>query len=212
MPLQRSTVTSYTNTKNCFCVRTDEEVWFLLSQNEETMFTWMTAINAQVHGIYLKTYVVPEDKYWRDGFPRIREFYRMVDEAAAQWIRTYPELDAPRTGEGLFPGEVIEVVQRLTVSDVVYLRLADDRGWMFLRNPQTDSVMFVEVGGTIVEDKKTYGLPSTLVDPVPIFFGPGNDSQLTGDSWPNNRTGDHSHQQPGTLAAADRNLNASAMM
>lgn len=40
-----------------------------------------------------------------------RFFYRMVDDSLPQWIRTYPEEAAPRTGDGLFPGEVIEVTQ-----------------------------------------------------------------------------------------------------
>lgn len=35
----------------------------------------------------------------------------MVEDALPQWIRTYPEDAAPRTGDGLFPGEVIEVSQ-----------------------------------------------------------------------------------------------------
>lgn len=35
----------------------------------------------------------------------------MVDDSLPQWIRTYPEEAAPRTGDGLFPGEVIEVAQ-----------------------------------------------------------------------------------------------------
>jgi myosin V len=54
MELQAGTITSYTNTKNCFCVRTDDEVWFLLAKDEEFMTRWMTAINAQVHALYLK--------------------------------------------------------------------------------------------------------------------------------------------------------------
>lgn len=40
-----------------------------------------------------------------------RFFHRMVDDSLPQWIRTYPEEAAPRTGDGLFPGEVIEVTQ-----------------------------------------------------------------------------------------------------
>ncbi len=48
MLLQKNTITSYTNTQNCFCVRTGESVWFLLAKDEDTMTKWMTAINAQV--------------------------------------------------------------------------------------------------------------------------------------------------------------------
>lgn len=46
-------------------------------------------------------------------------FYRMVLGVLPQWIRTYPEDAAPRTGEGLFPGEVIEVDQVFIVVVVV---------------------------------------------------------------------------------------------
>eukprot|EP00953_Heterococcus_sp_UTEX-ZZ885_P023662 12993-Heterococcus_DN1.PRE.1 len=53
MQLQARTVTSYTDTTNCFCVRTDDDVWFLLGNSEELMQQWMTAINAQVHALYL---------------------------------------------------------------------------------------------------------------------------------------------------------------
>lgn len=55
-----------------------------------------------------------------------RFFYRMVDDSLPQWIRTYPENAAPRTGDGLFPGEVIEVTQ---VCDSVcrFLSIAEKR-------------------------------------------------------------------------------------
>ncbi len=48
MQIEKTTITSYTNTQNCFCVRTGENVWFLLAKDEENMTKWMTAINAQV--------------------------------------------------------------------------------------------------------------------------------------------------------------------
>lgn len=40
-----------------------------------------------------------------------RFFYRMAAGARPQWILTYPEQAAPRTGDGLFEGDVIDVVQ-----------------------------------------------------------------------------------------------------
>lgn len=40
-----------------------------------------------------------------------RFFYRMVEGSTPQWILTHPLSNAPRTGDGLFPGEVIEVTQ-----------------------------------------------------------------------------------------------------
>lgn len=35
----------------------------------------------------------------------------MPESGASQWIYTHPEEGAPRTGEGIFPMEVIEVTQ-----------------------------------------------------------------------------------------------------
>lgn len=48
-----------------------------------------------------------------------RFFYGMPETGASQWIYTHPEDGAPRTGEGIFPMEVIEVTQV-------------GRSWMFL--------------------------------------------------------------------------------
>ena len=48
-----------------------------------------------------------------------RFFYRMVEGSVPQWILTHPMGKAPRTGDGLFPGEVIEVTQ---VSQVSFTR------------------------------------------------------------------------------------------
>ena len=38
-------------------------------------------------------------------------FYKMASGVRPQWIRTFPVKEAPHTGDGLFEGEVIEVVQ-----------------------------------------------------------------------------------------------------
>lgn len=66
-------------------------------------------------------------------------------------IRTLPYVYGPRTGEGLFPGDVVEIVQILEENDLPtddatgsalddgprqrYLRLAGDRGWVFENHP-----------------------------------------------------------------------------
>eukprot|EP00752_Nemacystus_decipiens_P009414 g8417.t1 len=181
MELTAHSITSYTNTKNCFCVRTGEVVWFLLGKDEASMNKWMTAINAQIHGLFIKLYNVPEDNYWSQGL-KGRFFYRMVDDSLPQWIRTYPEEAAPRTGDGLFPGEVIEVAQVLTNKEKVFLRIANDRGWTYAKNPADDSMLFEEISGDIAEDKRNYGFPPTANEPIPILFGPGLESQQTGEA------------------------------
>ncbi|CAM9166452.1 unnamed protein product [Ascophyllum nodosum] len=198
MELTAHSITSYTNTKNCFCVRTgdppmgsssrsiggtprEEEVWFLLAKDEASMNKWMTAINAQIHRLFIKQYNVPADNYQSRGL-KGRYFYRMIDDALPQWIRTYPEEAAPRTGDGLFPGEVIEVTQVLTNKDRVYLRIANDRGWTFAKNPSDNTVLFDEMKGDVDADTRNYGFPPTAKDPVPILFGPGLESQQTGEA------------------------------
>lgn len=53
----------------------------------------------------------------------VRSFYRMLAGSPPQWILTYPEDAAPRTGDGLFPGDVVEVVQvRSRYSTYTYRR------------------------------------------------------------------------------------------
>ncbi|CAM9142326.1 unnamed protein product [Ectocarpus sp. 6 AP-2014] len=181
MELTAHSITSYTNTKNCFCVRTGEAVWFLLGKDEPALNKWMTAINAQIHGLFIKLYNVPEDNYWSQG-TNGRFFYRMVDDALPQWIRTYPEQAAPRTGDGLFPGEVIEVVQTLTNKETEFLRIGNDRGWTYAKNPSDGSTLFEEIDGEVVPDTRNYGFPPSAKDPIPLLFGPGLESQQTGEA------------------------------
>ncbi|CAM9355556.1 unnamed protein product [Discosporangium mesarthrocarpum] len=181
MELTSQSITSYTNTRSCFCVRTGDMVWFLLAKDENSMNKWMTAINAQIHGIFMKNYVKPEDNYWKEGI-KGRFFYRMVVNALPQWIRTYPEAHAPRTGDGLFPGEVIEVDQVLAKDNATYLRIASDRGWTYAKNPGDQTILFEEISGEVVDDHRNYGFPTSAREPVPILFGPGLESQQTGEA------------------------------
>ncbi len=41
----------------------------------------------------------------------MRFFGRMPEDSTPQWISTLPEEGAPRTGEGVFSSEILEVVQ-----------------------------------------------------------------------------------------------------
>lgn len=50
-----------------------------------------------------------DDRCWTRA--NVRSFYRMLADSPPQWILTYPEEAAPRTGDGLFPKDVVEVVQ-----------------------------------------------------------------------------------------------------
>lgn len=51
-------------------------------------------------------------------------------------FRSTAELDAPRREEALYPGEAFEVAEECEGADgVLFLRLADDRGWVFASKP-----------------------------------------------------------------------------
>lgn len=64
----------------------------------------------------------------------------------------FPQSKAPRTGEGLFPGEVIEVTQVLSSEGSTFLRLANDRGWTYARSPSDGGVLFEDLAGGVSED------------------------------------------------------------
>ncbi|CAM9169756.1 unnamed protein product [Laminaria digitata] len=178
MELTAHSVTVHTNVRNCFSVRTGLVAWFLQAKNEAEMSEWMTAVNAQVHWLFTKCCNVPEDNYWSQGL-KGQFFYRMVDGAQPQWIRTFPEEAAPRTGDGVFPGEVIEVTQAMSNKGKIYLRIASNRGWMHALNPSDDSALFEEIKGEVAADKNIYGCAKS---PVPRLFGPSLASQQTGEA------------------------------
>lgn len=66
-------------------------------------------------------------------------------------IRVAPRLDAPRTGGGIFPGDIVEGTAVVNVPnpgagggapppllpEVPFLRLADGSGWVFIKNPES---------------------------------------------------------------------------
>lgn len=67
MELTGHSTASFATTKNCFCVRTGDAAWFLMARDLASMTEWMTAINAEIHRLFVKLYDVPEDNYWSQG-------------------------------------------------------------------------------------------------------------------------------------------------
>lgn len=41
--------------------------WFLMAADHPTMEKWMTAINAEIHDLFINMYNVPEDNFWSEG-------------------------------------------------------------------------------------------------------------------------------------------------
>ncbi len=115
------------------------------------MIDWMKAINAHVHNKFVKEQKLEGRDFWDDG-PVQLALWKVPPATQGisrrlVGIRSLPRVDGPRTGEGLFPGEVVEVIQ--VVEDVGenqrYLRLADDRGWIFESHPTVSYIPCVYI-------------------------------------------------------------------
>ena len=106
------------------------------------MEEWMKAINGHIHVTYLQENKLTGKDYWDQGQVALSLWKVPAPNSASTarrpvGIRSVPHVDGPRTGEGLFPGDVIEVVQTIEDKETnqKYLRLADDRGWVFENHP-----------------------------------------------------------------------------
>lgn len=180
MKLTAQSVVSQTNQRNFFCVYTKPTKWIMLARSSLEMGAWMDAINAQIHALFMRDYDVPGDDYRSLG-PMGQFFYKMKAGIKPQWIRTYPEMDSPRTGDGLFADEVIEVTQAVTVKGVPFLRMANDRGWCLENDVGGDgSPVFTRVKGTLEQESRTHIVPLMASQPAAMLFGPNLKSQETG--------------------------------
>lgn len=124
------------------------------------MDAWMTAINSHIHSKYTKKHLIYTD-YWDDQGESGEigmSIWQVPPPARGMQrkpvgIRSLPIADGPRTGEGVFPGEVVEVVQVLRLNPIAlnkaggggqtqqtFLRLADDRGWVMENHPTVRSL------------------------------------------------------------------------
>lgn len=138
------------------------------------MTDWMRTINAHIHVTFCteENILYPTHQDYWDAGQVVVSFWRVpiamsrvgkggVAKASMQrrpvGIRTLPFVHGPRTGEGLFPGDIVEIVQTINESqrDSIsldfetktrtttfdsseqqqYLRLAGDRGWVFENHP-----------------------------------------------------------------------------
>ncbi|CAN0374248.1 unnamed protein product, partial [Hapterophycus canaliculatus] len=49
MQLTATSTASYATLKNCLCVRTGDVAWFLMAKSPESLYEWLTAVNAEIH-------------------------------------------------------------------------------------------------------------------------------------------------------------------
>lgn len=139
----------------------------------------MKAINGHIHMKFVKESNLLGNDFWDDGklqlslwkVPAVAQSSGVVSRRPVG-IRTLPRVDGPRTGEGLFPGEFVEVVQILEEAGQRYLRLADDRGWVFENHPVAQYAIMVPAGGRVVEEDITFTYPSHFLEPLCVYDSP----------------------------------------
>ncbi|CAM9208802.1 unnamed protein product [Ascophyllum nodosum] len=182
MGLTPHSVTERTNKINFFGVRTGSMEWIILARSNSEMAAWIAAINAQIIALFTRHYKVPEDDYCDQGTLGTF-FFRMALGARPQWIRSFPLVESPRTGEGLFEGEVIEVTQIFTNGEVKFFRMADDRGWTTASDieARNGKPLFSEVKGDVVQERRLHWVPILAPKPAVVLMGPSLESQETGE-------------------------------
>jgi hypothetical protein len=116
----------------------------------------------------------------RMGIP-VRDFYQvplLLDKPVGS--RVLPDLNARRTGITYSPGEVVEVVQEVTVDGTRYLRTDDKTGWLFPFHPKLGITMLEKIPGHCEIQSSLYKCMSNS-EPVAVRNGPSVLSAATGD-------------------------------
>lgn len=123
----------------------------------------------------------------RMGVP-VREFYQIphrLDKPLGS--RILPDYKSSRPGAVYAPGEVVEVVQLVTVEGTKYFKTDDKKGWLFVVHPDLNIVMLEHVPGNYLIENAVYRYDdSAYVGPIDIRIGPAINSKCTGDRiYPN---------------------------
>jgi hypothetical protein len=163
LTLSPSSITAYTDARFTFSVKSQQsggkssrqEEWLLLAESEESMRHWVAYVNAHIH--YLQrsmdvsvydSNVLTSDRYWLEGVVETC-YWRLprVDcdgaSVAPLPVLSMPNASAPRTGETVLPGEYLEVAQIIDVEGHLFLRLADDRGWVKVWHPKNTGNLLI---------------------------------------------------------------------
>lgn len=165
---------------------TDNNEWFLMTEKDSDKYVddWIRAISSHIHKVFIDARGVTTD-FWEAG-PIVTSFWKVPEATASSprnpvGIRTLPFTDAPRTNEGIYPGEVVEIVQIYKSDNNIFLRLADDRGWVFQYHPKARYVLLMNVPGEYIEEERRYIYASNRTDDLNTFIGPSFDSEITGN-------------------------------
>jgi hypothetical protein len=154
----------HTDIKTCFILKGEGSThggegiqWILKTETEEEAKEWIVHISSHIHSLFLQSRPdlqldlssssgAAGARGGAGGHRHQRSFWTLPTSNSAGpvanpvGIRSLPDHSGPRTGEGIYPGEVFEVVQQIQSSSaqgtgITYLALADDRGWVFDKHP-----------------------------------------------------------------------------
>jgi hypothetical protein len=161
----------------------------------------MKAINGHIHITYLQENKLTGKDFWDLGNVSLSLWKVPSPNTAYTFrrpvgIRSVPDADGPRTGEGLFAGDIVEVsiysCSSVSLIDVYslflslkivqilddktnnqrYLRLSDDRGWVFENHPVSNYALLTPTGGKVIEALRTYEYSSEFIEPLPVYSNP----------------------------------------
>lgn len=138
------------------------------------------AVNAHILCIYKQSRGITTDYF--DKGEVYTSFWRVPPSASGinrlpVGIRTLPFLDSPRTLEAVHPGEVIEVVQVLENDGNMFLRLADDRGWVYGRHWKVRYDLLQRLDGIYTEDEQEVSID--YANESVVFAGPSVNCAVT---------------------------------
>jgi hypothetical protein len=168
--LTESSCVGHTDVENCFIMKgfagnESDPTWLLKTETAQETKDWKAYINAHIHCIYTHNLSVKSGQEVSleavstlnisGGDPSTSSFWQLPLHASdgatinPVGIRSVADVNGPRTGEGVHPGEVVEVLEVLPDPDpdspLRYLRLADDRGWLFDIHPSTRTPLLLSL-------------------------------------------------------------------
>jgi hypothetical protein len=206
--LSSTSTIQHTDMKNCFILKGNSvdcggggggggEIieWILKTDTEEEAKEWIVHISSHIHSLFLQNRPDLLDIHASLSLSTAspastsRSFWTLPTSNVAGpvtnpvGIRSLPDQHGPRTGEGIYPGEIFEIVQQIsmpTSNGITYLALADDRGWVFDKHPtggydlivqlQPQEYKYLEKITTVMVNADQVQDPSLSLPPPDVHF------------------------------------------
>lgn len=173
--------TGYTNVRHCFSV-TDVtgKKFFFTAQNDVERDRWILGVNAALAD--MRGEIEDNDRMYDGELDEGYAVYRVnPEEKFPIGIRKAPDVGAFRTGQGVFPGEMLVVTGTLRRGSVLYLQLEWGRGWVFDTHPNDGRILVNLMQGEALEGPFHMRVTSGENPPVGLRHGPHTAAEKTGE-------------------------------